>query len=114
MSQRIHKINDLIRDHLANIISKNVSLPRDVFVSITKVDTSKDLRYSRVLVSVFPEDKRESAMKILEKNVFQVQGQLNKLLSCKPLPRIEFISDDTEQKADELEEIFEQIRKERK
>ena len=114
MSIRIEKINDLIRDHLCQIIRKELSLPRDVFVSIIKVDTSVDLRYSRVLVSVYPEERREYALKTLKKELFRIQGELNRLLTCKPLPRIEFISDETGKNAGDLEKIFEQIKKERK
>ncbi len=113
MSQRIEKINDLIRDNLAQIIQQKVDLPEKTFLSITKVDTSPDLRYTRVLISIFPEEKRADSLKVLQKNIYQIQGWLNQSLVCKPLPKISFVSDETEDKASHLDDIFEKIARER-
>ena len=113
MPDRIEKVNDLIRDNLAQIINKEVSLKSGVLVSILKVDTSRDLRYCRVFVSVYPEKDKEYAMKTLEKELFPIQGHLNKTLSMKILPRIEFRFDASQQHVSELEHIFEIIRKEK-
>lgn len=110
MSKRIEKINDLIRDHLAEIISREIDLSQGIFISINKVDTSADLRYTKALVSVFPEKNRPTGLKILKKNLYQIQGMLNQKLHCNPLPKVIFVSDETEKKADELERIFEKIR----
>ncbi|HHX58819.1 MAG TPA: ribosome-binding factor A [Candidatus Moranbacteria bacterium] len=110
----MEKINDLIRDHLAEIINREVDLSPGIFISISKVDTSADLRYAKALVSVFPEKNRATGLKVLKKNLYQIQGALNQKLHCKPLPKIVFISDETEKRADELEQIFKKIKTERK
>ena len=114
MSQRIDKINDLLRDNLSRIISRDLSLKAGVLVSITKVDTSKDLRYARVFISVFPEDQRDYAQKTLHKEVYRIQGLLNSTLTLKFLPRIEFIVDMTQQQVSKFEDLFDKIRKEKK
>ena len=113
MPHRLEKINDLIRDTIAQIIVKHLSLKKDVFVSVTNVDTSKDLRYARVFVSVFPVEHKDYIEKTFARETYHIQGILNKTLRMKPLPRLEFIIDETQQKLGELDEIFEQIRKER-
>lgn len=113
MTQRIDKINDLLRDNLSRIISRDLSLKTDVLVSIIKVDTSKDLRYARVFVSVFPEDQRDYAQKTLRKEMYRIQGLLNDALTLKILPRIEFIIDTTQQQVSRFEDLFDQIRKEK-
>ena len=114
MSQRIEKINDLIRDNLSRIISKNLLLKADVLVSIIKVDTSKDLRYARVFISVFPEDQQDYLKKTLFKEIYRIQGLLNKTLNLKIFPRIELVIDTTQQQVSRLEDLFEKIRKEKK
>ncbi|MEA2007449.1 MAG: 30S ribosome-binding factor RbfA [Patescibacteria group bacterium] len=114
MTYRIEKINDLVRDNLSRIITEELSLKTDALVSITKVDTSKDLRYAQVLVSVFPEDQRDYAEKTLKKELYRIQGLLNDSMHLKIVPKINFILDLTQQKASELEEVFEEIRKEKK
>lgn len=113
MSHRIEKVNDLIRDHLSRIISEELSLKSGVLASIIKVDTSRDLRYAQVLVSVFPQGQQDYVKKTLDKEIYRIQGILNRSLHLKIIPRIRFIIDTTQQKASQLEEVFDKIRKER-
>ena len=109
MSPRTDKINDLIRQHINDIILKDLSLKEGVFVTIAKVDTSSDLRYTRIFVSIFPEKERDYAMKTLEKEIYRIQGALNKKLHMRPLPKIIFQLDTTESKADEIEKLLKEI-----
>lgn len=109
MSLRIERVNELIKTSIAEIIAREVELPTGVFVTVAKVDTTRDLRYAQVFVSVFPEKKFGNAIKILNKKLYILQGLLNKKLHMKPLPRIEFVSDHTEAEADKIEKILKEI-----
>lgn len=109
MSDRINKVNDLVRAHLNDIILKELSLKPGVFLTISKIDTSADLRYTRVFVSIFPEKEIDYTQKTLEKEIYRIQGALNKKLSMRPLPRIEFKVDLTESKAEEIEKLLREI-----
>ena len=109
MSSRLDRVNELIRTSVAEIISREIDLPPGVFATVTKVDTSADLRYARVFVSVYPEKKFGKTMEFLRKNIYFVQGLLNKKLHMKPLPRIEFIADKTEIEADKIEKILKEL-----
>ncbi len=109
MNARIERINELIKKHTNDIILKNLSLKDGVFITIAKVDTTPDLRYTRVFVSIFPEKEISYAMKTLEKEVFQIQGKLNKKLHMRPLPKIEFRLDLTESQADKIEKILKEV-----
>lgn len=109
MSSRINRVNELIRTAIAEIISREIDLPPGVFATVVKVDTSRDLRYARVFVSVFPEKKFGKTMEFLRKKVYSVQGLLNKQLHMKPLPRIEFVADFTEVEADKIEKLLKEL-----
>lgn len=109
MSYRIQQINELIRNYIAEILTRELDLKPGVFLTVVKVDTSPDLRYTHIFVSVFPEKEAEYARKTLEKEIYQIQGKLNKKLSLHPLPRIKFEIDYTEEKADEIEKILKNI-----
>ncbi|HPN96599.1 MAG TPA: 30S ribosome-binding factor RbfA [Candidatus Moranbacteria bacterium] len=109
MSQRISKINELIRQHVSDIMLKELSLKEGVFVTIAKVDTSPDLRYTRVFISIFPESETSYVTKTLEKEIYEIQGELNRRLHMKPLPKIQFHVDKTESKADEIEKLLKEI-----
>jgi ribosome-binding factor A len=109
MSTRIPKINELIKSHINEIITKDLSLKSGVFVTVSKVDTTPDLRYTRIFVSIFPEKDIPYAEKTLTKELYRIQGALNKKLYMRPLPKIQFITDMTESKADEIEKLLRQI-----
>ncbi len=109
MSQRIIKLNKLIRTHLGEIFQRELSLKPGVFVTISKVDTTPDLRYTRVLLSVFPFKDSQYVLKTVGKEKYSLQGALNRKLVTKPLPRLVFQIDSTEEKADEIEKILLQI-----
>lgn len=109
MSDRILKINELIRHHINDIFLKGLSFKEGVFVTISKVDTTSDLRYTRVFISIFPESEYSYILKTLEKEMYQIQGKLNKKLSMRPLPKLEFRLDTTESKADEIEKLLKEL-----
>lgn len=109
MSIRIEKINGLVRQNINDILAKDLSFKEGVFVTIAKVDTTRDLRYTRVFISIFPERETEYVAKTLKKEIYKIQGNLNKRLHMKPLPKIEFRIDTTEAKADEIEKILKEI-----
>ncbi|GBE16596.1 ribosome-binding factor A [bacterium BMS3Abin15] len=109
MSHRISKINELIKQQVSEIISRELNIKPGVFLTIAKVDTAKDLRYTKIFVSVFPEKEAEYALKTLEKEIYNIQGILNKKLHLKIIPKIEFVMDTTEVEADEIEKILKEI-----
>jgi ribosome-binding factor A len=113
MTQRITKINPHIQDILSGLFTKELSLKPGVFLTIVKVDTSKDLRYARVFVSAFPNEEKGYALQTLLHEKSRLQKELHKKLSTKILPKISFILDETESHADEVERLFQIIKKEK-
>ena len=113
MPNRIDKVNDFIRDQISLIITKDLALKQGVFVSITKVDTSKDLRYTKIFISVFPETEIDYITKTLKKEIFRIQKNFNQKFHSKYFPRISFEIDNTGNKITKLDEIFDQIAKEK-
>lgn len=106
MGQRLEKINSLIQNNISEILVKNLSLKLGVFLTVSKVDTTPDLRYTRISLSVFPEKETNYVLETLKKEKYMLQGSLNKKLHMKPLPKIVFIIDPTEARADEIEKIL--------
>lgn len=113
MSERIPKINDFIRDNISEILNKELPFKKGVFVSVIKVSTTKDLEETKVLVSIFPESERAYVMATLKKEIYRIQGALNKRLQIRRMPRIEFILDKTQENVDKLETVFKQIAEEK-
>ena len=59
MSRRTERLNDLIRDELSELVSRELRDPRleKGLVSFVEVEVSGDLRYAKVYVSVFGTDE---------------------------------------------------------
>ena len=109
MPLRLNQVNELIRTTVAEIIAREVELPLGSFVTVVKVDTTRDLRYARVFVSVFPEKRFGKTLEFLRKRLYLIQGALNKKLHMKPLPRLEFVADKTEAEADKIEKLLKEL-----
>ena len=106
MTQRILKINKLIKQELGKIILTDVDFPKDAIITITKVKTSADLRYADVFISVLPDKKAVKIKEMIEENIYFIQGKLNKKLFMKPLPRIRFMIDKSGEDVEKINEII--------
>ncbi len=111
MSHRIEQINELVRHELGQIILTEIEFPKDCLMTIVGVESSKDLRHAKVWISVIPGKYKKKALDKLNLNIGHLQFLLNKKLTMKPLPRLRFVIDDTEMKAQGIEEILDRIRK---
>lgn len=111
MSHRIEQINELVRHEVSQLMLTELELPQGCLVTITRVITSKDLRHAKILISVMPEKFMGTVLEIIRKNIGQIQHQLNQRLSMKPLPRLNFAIDSTEQEAAKIEELLDRIKK---
>jgi ribosome-binding factor A len=108
MSERIRKINSLINYEMSQLIAQSVDFKPGVFVTISKVDTSNDLRYTRISVRVFPQAEIDYGMKTLEHERTALQKILHKKLHLKILPKISFKHDATGDEVDNLERLLAQ------
>ena len=109
MTDRIKRINQLIKEKIADILLRELSFDKDILVTVQNVDTSRDLRYAKVGISIIPFNKSEEILKILEKQTPHIQIQLNKVIETKFVPKIKFEIDTGEEKADRIEKILKEI-----
>lgn len=97
MSQnRILQINQEIQRELSALL-RTVKDPRvqDVMISITRVDTTADLRYTRVYVSFLQEEKAKDAMAGLKSAAGYLRRELGRGLGLRYSPEIVWQADDS-------------------
>lgn len=111
MSERVRRVNDLIQKELGKIFLKEIDLPRNILVTITRVDTAPNLTTTKVFVSVIPDNQSERVFKILNRIIYHIQQLLNKRLNMRPIPKIIFHEETKTQQAAEVEGILEQLKK---
>jgi ribosome-binding factor A len=112
--ERIKKINSLIKEELGKIINEEIEFPKGILVTLTRVETGKDLSESKVFISCFPKEKSKEILENLEKEIFFIQKKLNKKLVMRRVPRIKFFEEEKTAQAGKIEEILEKLKKERK
>lgn len=102
----MRKVNSVILREISDLIMKIVDFKSGIFVTISKVDTTSDLRYTRIFVRVFPQSEIDYSMKTLEHERIAIQKVLHKRLHLKVLPKISFVHDKTGDDVDELEKLL--------
>ena len=91
MTARTDRIDQLLRQEIGSILSKDVQDPRIGFVTVTGVKTSQDLRQATVYVSVLGnEKKRSSSMTGLVAAHGVLQARLSRELRMKRTPQLSF------------------------
>lgn len=110
---RVEKVNSLIKKELGKIILKEIDLPPEILLTITRVEASSNLFQAKVFVSVMPEEKTEEIFKILNQNIFSLQQRLNKKLKMRPVPKISFVKEKRTVEAGRIEEILEKLKSKR-
>lgn len=94
-TNRINRINEDIQRELASLI-RTVKDPRvHGLVSITRVDTTTDLRYCRVFVSVLDQSDVKEVVKGLKSAAGYLRRELGHVLTLRYTPELQFVADDS-------------------
>lgn len=106
MSHRLEKLNSLIQKELGLIIKEEIELPLDCLLTISRVETSVDIKHANVYISVIPKNKAVSVIKKLNNSIYHLQQELNHKLVMRFVPKIRFVIDHSEEHAAKIEEIL--------
>lgn len=95
-SNRLGRINEEIQKELSALL-RNVKDPRvsDAMISITRVETTPDLRYTKVYVSFLPEEKAKEAMAGLKSAAGYLRRELARKLNLRYASEIVWEQDDS-------------------
>jgi ribosome-binding factor A len=118
-SGRMHRVDTAVRHVLGEALAGELKDPRVGFVTVTDVRTSPDLRHARVYVSVLDtgassssssssQDEREATLEGLRSAHGYLQSRIATELRLKRTPTLEFVYDDTTDRAMRLEELLAQ------
>lgn len=91
---------------------KEAELPPGVLVTISRVDTTPNLRYSDIWLYINPESHAEEVLEKLQGQMYDIQGSLNRALHLRPLPRIRFKYDAGGEYADTINQKLNELKTE--
>ena len=95
-SNRIGRINEEIQRELSELL-REVKDPRvkKTLVSVTRVDTTSDLRYSKVFVSVYDKEQSKEVFKGLKAAGGWLRHELAERLSLRHTPELVWTEDNS-------------------
>lgn len=110
--ERTDRIAAEIMREAERIIREDVSDPRtQCMFSITRVDVTRDLRYAKVYISVYEEDKREPMMKALKSAAGFIRHHLGRRVQLRYTPELLFELDTTIEYGVHIASLINQVRK---
>ncbi len=109
---RMGRINEEIQRTLADLI-RSVKDPRvHGLISITAVDTTADLKYAKVYVSVLDQSDVNEVIKGLKSASGYLRRELGHALSLRATPELQFVRDDSMAKGAHILQIMEDLDRE--
>lgn len=108
--QRMRRVNEAVREVLSETLAGGLKDPRIGFVTVVSVDTSTDLSYSKVYVSVMGDDEEQK--KTLE-GLAHCRGYLQSLLAgqlgMRRTPQLTFVLDESIEHGMRIEKLLKEI-----
>ncbi len=114
---RMEKLNQLFKREIGNmLLFGEIRDPRVQGVTVTYVDTSKDLSYAHVGFSILSDDPRD--VQKTEEGLTSASGRVRKLLGdrvdLRHIPQIKFVHDNTIADCLKMTHTFDALHQEKK
>ena len=94
-TNRINRINEDIQRELASLLRTVKDTRVQGLISITRVDTTTDLRYCRVYVSALDQSDIKEVVKGLKSAAGYLRRELGHALTLRYTPELQFLADDS-------------------
>ena len=107
MNIKIERINHMIM--VSKILMLEVKDERFKFVTVTDCDTSNDLSYCKVYVTVLEQEKKEETLKALNNASGFIRGELAKRIEIRNIPELKFIYDESVFYGEKIDKIIDEI-----
>ncbi len=113
--KRSVRVADVIRHEVAILLLNKLQDPKIQGVYISRVEVSDDLKYARIFFTVIGGKKEiRNAESGLQRAKGFIRSHLAKTLNLRYTPALQFRYDETAEKVEELEKLFQEIASERK
>ena len=111
MNRRIERINSQLRSEISKMILTDIKDPRiSSVVSITRVETTGDMSYAKVFVSVYGSDTdKRNTLKAMSSARGFIQNELLHRLAIRRPPSLSFRLDETIEQGNEILELLDSL-----
>lgn len=106
-TNRIEKLNSLIQQQVGQTLKDTIETSGGL-ITVSRVETSGDSRWAKVWVSIVGGDD-DQILASINKNLYDIQGELNRHLGMKMTPRLQFFLDTTPRYAQHIDELIKKV-----
>ena len=112
MKNRVCRLNELLRDELARLISREIPLDNGL-ITITAVQCAADLSQAKIFLTVLPQSQEAKALAVVRRNSRVFANALFKKLKIKQIPHFIWRLDELEKNALVIEKTISAIHREK-
>jgi len=106
---RSDRVADLLKEEIADILTKKVRDPRVGFVTVTGVDVSRDFRNARIYVCFHKKQDEKKGIAALHKASGFIRGELARRLPLRRMPALTFAPDHVTEQVSHLLGVIESL-----
>ena len=110
---RIERVNSELQKQISYVIDYELKDPRISvgMISITRVKTTPDLKYAKVYLSFYTDDKakQKESLNIISKANGFIRNQLKDRVQMRLLPELHFVVDDSIQYGMKIDKILKEL-----
>jgi len=109
--KRLDRVNQLIKEEVSTLLQRELKDPRLGFVTVTEVETAKDLRVAKVFVSVLGDERQWTAsLAGLASARGFVRNWLRQHLDLRVTPEIDFRPDHSMEHAARIQSLLKRVK----
>lgn len=107
MNRRLQRVNELVKRELGEIIRRDFTVGEFGVVTVTSVEISPDLKNGRIFVSVIGTPQQTThTLRTLGARRGAIQHEMSRTVILKYTPHLEFVLDETGERADRINRIL--------
>ena len=115
MGIRSDRVEGQLRKEISKILQEDIKDPRIGFVTITRIDLTKNLRYARIYFSILGDDNaKEESLKGIKSSIGFIRKLIAERMNLRYVPEFYFKLDNSIEYSISLEKTFERIKHEHK
>ena len=109
--KRLDRVNQLIKEEVSVLLQRELKDPRLGFITVTEVDTAKDLRQAKIFVSVLGGDEQwKASMTALTSARGFIRNWLRQHLDLRVTPELTFLPDRSMEHAARIQALLKELR----
>jgi len=110
MTARTDRIDELFRQEITSILSREIDDAKIGFATITSIETQPDLRHAKVLVSVIgPPGERRATIVAMGRHMPFIRHELGKRLRMKRIPEFHLELDETLERGTRILHLLDEL-----